>query len=404
MRRPPDLRAAWAAVDLDALGANLRHLREVAAEKGLGGLRAVLKADAYGHGALPLARHLARLGVERFAVALVEEGVELRRGGIAGDILVMGPCLAEQRQTVVAHRLVPTVSSAGQLEIWKEHRSGAEPVPVHVKVNTGMNRLGVAADDLGTVLEAVRRAPALRLAGLMSHLADASAPESAQNRRQGERFEALLELLEAAERGSIEIHLANSAGLLHQPRHGATVARPGLALLGYDPAGRDEGLRPVMSVHARLMQVHRLEAGERVGYEGRWQAPRRPDGAPSRIGVVPVGYADGYAWRLGDRGEALADGRRVPIVGAVSMDMLALDLSATRAAEGDEIVLLGPQGEQAVDAVELARHAGTAVYEIACGFGLRLPKLYLEGGRAISATSRASLEIPREALPESEEG
>ena len=164
MQRPPSLRAAAATIDLDALAANLARLEEVVRSKGLSGLRAVVKADAYGHGAARVARHLAQRGVERFAVALVEEGIELRRAGITGDILIMGPCLPEQRQVVEAERLVPTVSSAGQLEAWTAYEPIAGRLPVHVKVNTGMNRLGIPPADLPDVLAAVRRSRSLELA------------------------------------------------------------------------------------------------------------------------------------------------------------------------------------------------------------------------------------------------
>lgn len=394
MRRPSELRAAWAAIDLDALGSNLRHLEAAARAKGYEGLRAVLKADAYGHGAVAVARHLAGLGVERFAVALVEEGIALRRAGCESDLLVMGPCRPEQRDAVREHRLVPTISSASQLESWCAVSGADEPIRVHVKVNTGMNRLGVPPRELPSVLEAIRGADSLTLGGLMSHLADASDPESSQNGLQGRRFEELLEALTPAERASIELHLANSAGLLHQPRHGATVARPGLALLGYDPAGRDHDLSPVMAVIAQLGQIHHLSPGDRVGYGGRWRAAEA-----CRIAIVPVGYADGYAWRLGDRSEALVGGRRVPVVGAVSMDMLAVELGSSAAVEGDEIVLLGRQGEEAIDAVELAERAATVSYEICCGFGLRLPKLYLVGGEVVSAVGRTVAELPSDATP-----
>ncbi len=384
MQRPPDLRAAAATIDLDALGANLEHLTELARQKGFSGLRAVLKADAYGHGAGRVARYLEACGVDRFAVALVEEGIELRRAGVGGDILIMGPCLPQQRQVVEAERLVPTVSSPAQLEAWTAYEPIAGRLRVHLKVNTGMNRLGIPPADLPEVLAAVRRSLALELAGVMTHLADASEPTSAQNRRQLDRFTDLLDGIDDQTRRGLEIHLANSATLLHQERHGATVARPGLALLGYDPAGLDRGLQPVMSVTARLVQVHRLAPGERVGYDGRWQATRA-----CRVGIVPLGYADGYPWRLGDRGEALVGGRRVPVIGAVSMDMLAVDLGASDVTEGEEVVLLGRQGAASIDAAELAAAAGTVPYELLCNLGLRLPKVYRQGGETTAIVRRA---------------
>jgi alanine racemase len=375
---PHDLRPAWAAIDLDALARNAGRLRE----QGLA-LRAVVKADAYGHGAVRVAGRLAEAGIDRFAVALVEEGVELRRAGVGGDILVMGPCRPEQQPTLAEFELVPAVSSRSQLEGWLGAPGGGRRQRLHLKVNTGMNRLGLAPSELGEVLRAVRASAGLELRGLMSHFSSADEPDDEMTRRQADRFARLLELLTAEERDRLEIHIANSAALLHGAAASSNVARPGLALFGYDPARRRSDLEPVMTVSARISQVQGVAAGEAVGYGGRWSAPRA-----GRIGIVPVGYADGFSWRLGGRGQALVEGRRVGVVGAVSMDMLAVDLTGTDAGEGSEVVLLGRQGGESIDAFELADRAGTLVYEVLCGFGLRLPKVYLAGGREPEVVSR----------------
>ena len=353
------------AIDLPALSRNLEKLQELG-----GTIRAVVKADAYGHGAVSIAESLAASGIERFAVALVEEGIELRQGGIRGEILVMGPADASLRALVEEHRLVPVLSSGSQLAAWLESR-GEYPVPVHLKVNTGMNRLGLPAGDLGTAVQRVRACSELRLEGLMTHFADADEPESTRTAEQRAQFADTLRSLDPGDGEGVEIHCANSAALLHHPSNNAESSRPGLALFGYDPAGRRTDLEPVMSVHARIVQVHELATGESVGYGGRWQALR-----PSRIGTVPVGYADGYPWRLGGRAEVLIHGRRTPVVGAVSMDMLAVDLTDGSATEGDRVVLLGRQGSESIDAPEFARRSGTSVYEILCAFGGRLEKVY----------------------------
>ena len=353
----------------------------------------MVKADAYGHGAVHVARRLASEGIDRFAVALVEEAVELRRSGLEGDILVMGPCQPEQRTTVARFDLVPTVSSRSQLETWLDWGSEQGPQPVHLKVNTGMNRLGLAPEELHEALAAVRSSSSLRLAGLMSHFSSAEDLENPSTARQRRLFVELVDLLADDERRDVEVHIANSAALLHGEtphweRGRANVARPGLALLGYDPARRLD-LEPVMSVVARITQIQRVAAGETVGYGERWSAER-----PGFVGIAPVGYADGYCWRLGGRADALVDGRRARVVGAVSMDMIALDLGATSPEEGSEVVLLGTRDGETIDAVELARHAGSIVYEVLCGFGLRLPKVYLSQGRTLDVVSRLPTDPP----------
>lgn len=387
MRPPATLRAAWSEIDLDALRRNAERIARIAAGRPI---RAVLKADAYGHGAVEIARALERCGVDRFAVALVEEGVELRRAGISGDILVMGTCRDGQCPNVMTHGLAPTVSSPRQLEMWAAVTSDAErPQPIHLKVNTGMNRLGMSLEELSAALDRVRASSGLELVGLMSHLADADLPESERTGQQITEFARAVELLTEDERPSVEVHLANSAGLLH---HESTIdngVRPGLALLGYDPAERMTNLEPVMSVRARVVQVHRLGVGERVGYGGRWRAER-----PSRVGTVPLGYADGYPRALGGRGEVLAAGRRVPIIGAVSMDMLAVDLTDVATDEGDEIVLLGRQDRETISATDLASRAGTLVYDVLCGLGLRLPKLSVSAGRTVAVLCRFERRTP----------
>ena len=396
-------RPAWAEVDLDALSVNLAALRRRAAPAGV---LAVVKADAYGHGAPRVTRALEQAGAEWAGVAMLEEAAELRRAGVRLPILVLGTAHEAQVPLYRRHRLTPAVSSLDQLELWRAWARGAGgdggPVEIHLKVDTGMHRLGVTVEAAAEALERLRGTPGLRLAGLMSHFAEADEPESAANPEQQRRFAAVVELLTEAERERVIVHLANSAGLLHRPAARHRLVRLGLSLYGLDPAGEAggaaAGLAPVLSVAGRIVQLRRVASGEAVGYGGRWRAAR-----PSDVAVVPVGYADGYPWRLSIAGtpaagaraaEALVEGRRVPLAGAVSMDMLALDVTGTGAAVGDEAVLLGRRGGEAITAWELARRAGTIPYEVLCGFGRRLPRRYLRGGRVEPATVRHSPEAP----------
>jgi len=406
------LRPAWAEVDLDALTSNLAGLRRLAAPAGV---LAVVKADAYGHGAPRVARALEEAGAEWAGVAMLEEALELRRAGVGLPVLVLGTAHEGQIPLYRRHWLTPTVSSLDQLEMWRARAGGGGggegPTEVHLKIDTGMHRLGVPAEAAAEALERLRGEPGLRLAGLLSHFAEANEPESAASSEQERRFAAVVELLTAAERERVVVHLANSAGLLHRPSARHRLVRLGLSLYGLDPAGEvggaEAGLAPVLSVAARIVQLRRVAPGEAVGYGGRWKAAR-----PSDVAVVPVGYADGYPWRLSLAGtpagappakssaaaspvaEALVGGRRVPLAGAVSMDMLALDVTGTGAAVGDEAVLLGRRGGEAITAWELARRAGTIPYEVLCGFGRRLPRRYLRGGGVEPGPERRPPETP----------
>lgn len=344
---------------------------------------AVVKADAYGHGAAPVGRALQEAGVDWLGVAMAEEGIELRAAGVAAPILVLGPVNEPQRPLLVRQRLTPAVSSLEQLAGWATHCvARGEPQELHLKLDTGMGRLGIELERLPRALELLRAQPLLRLTGVLSHLADSEDLASPRNVEQEERFAAALARIEAQQPAGL-VHLANSGGTLHWPVTLHGMVRCGLALYGIDPAGRDQALRPVMSVHARVAQLREVPAGYRIGYNGRWEAPR-----PSRIGVLQLGYADGYPWRLANAGEALVRGRRVPVVGAVSMDLLTVDLTGSGAGLGEEAVLLGAQGGETVSARELAERAGTIPYEVLTRFGQRLARRYRRGGEVVATTSR----------------
>jgi len=261
--------------------------------------------------------------------------------------------------------------------------------PVHLQVDTGMTRLGILEEELPEALAIIRESEELELAGLLSHFADADILESPRNSDQARRFAGMVEALTAEERSRALVHLANSAGALHFPDSRYDLVRVGLALYGYDPAGVFEGLVPVMSVKTRIVLVRDIPAGTRVSYGGRWTA-----GRASRIGVLPVGYADGYAWRLTGKAEALVRGHRLPVVGAVSMDMIFVDLTDLPVEEddpvgvGEEVVLLGSQGEEWITAHDLAREVETIPYELLCLLGLRLARRYVGGGNGTSVRSR----------------
>ncbi len=383
------LRRAWVEIDLGALA---RNFGRVAAAVAPARVLPVVKADGYGHGGVAVARVLEPLGAAGFAVALVEEGVELRRAGIRSPILVLSPTPAGAVGELFDFGLVPAVSGLDQLDrLEAEAGARGRRIDLHLKFDTGMTRLGLPTAAAPAVLARVRRSEFLALAGLMSHLAEADRPESPANERQMARFGELLAALDGAgytatERDRIAVHLANSDGALRLAGTRHDLVRVGLALYGAGPAGVGSELEPVMSVRAELVQVREVEPGTRAGYGGRWTATR-----PSRVGVVPVGYADGYPWRANGSAEALIRGRRVPLAGAVSMDLVLLDLTATGGEVGEVVTLLGRDGDDRVDAVELAERSGRLVYEVLCHFGLRLPRRETgdPGGAAARAGRRA---------------
>ncbi len=378
-------RPAWAEIDLGALAANLGTLRAV-----LGDARilAVIKADAYGHGAPEASLALEAAGVDLLGAALLEEGAEVRRAGVRTPILVLGVAQPEQLPFYRRYRLTPVISGLDQLVMWRDWLAGPGGYrqPVHLQVDTGMTRLGIGEAELGTALTILRASPHLELAGLLSHLAEADLLESPHTGEQERRFARVAEALTAEERRRTLVHLANSAAALHRPASRHDLVRLGLALFGYDPVGRFSGLRPVMSVKTRTVLVREIGPGTRVSYGGRWTAQR-----PSRIGVLPVGYADGYAWRLTGKAEALVRGRRVPVVGAVSMDMIFADLTdlpGEPVGVGEEVVLVGEQGDERIPVTELAERVGTIPYELLCLLGLRLARRYVGGARGSSVRTR----------------
>ena len=390
------LRPAWVDVDLAALEHNLARIRERLAGSGAR-VMAVVKADAYGHGAVGVSRALEAAGVDWLGVALLEEGAEIRRAGVRTPILVLGTARPAKIALYARYGLTPTISSVSELALWRNWTAGQTTVqPIHLKVDTGMGRLGVPVAKVPQALELLRTHPGLELAGLLSHFGDADDLESPRNPAQEARFSEVLGLLTPEERERTLIHMANSAAALHRPASRYGLVRLGIALYGLDPAERPDrplapeartDLRPVMSVRARIVQVRGLPAGTAVSYGGRTVTRRR-----SVIAVVPVGYADGYAWRLTGQAEALVRGRRVPVAGSVTMDMTLLDVTDAGAELGDEVVLLGRQGDEEITATELAAHAGTISWEILCHLGLRLPRRYVREGRVEELMSRFSRE------------
>ena len=344
----------------------------------------VLKADAYGHGAPAVARTLERAGIPGLCVALLEEAVELREAGIRVPILVMGGYYGPRRdgfEEILANELIPVVYDAEQVErIAALVRSeGTKPVGVHLKVDTGMARLGVAPDEIDEVLEALARYPEVRLDGLMTHLACADGEDLTPTSEQLRRFALIEARARAAGLTPRVRHAANSAAMLRVDEARFDLVRPGIALFGVAPAaGVAPELKPVMRVRSEAVALRWIPSGERIGYGHTWQAERR-----SQVATVPMGYADGLSRQLSNRGHALVRGRRAPIVGTVSMDLTMIDVTDIPGARlNDEVVFLGPQegplGRDVITAEEIAEHAGTIPWEVLTSVSRRVPRFYRE--------------------------
>ncbi len=362
--------------------ANLRHnLRFVQRAAGGAAVWAVLKADGYGHGAKAVARTLERAGANGICVALLEEGIELREAGIQVPILITGGYYGRAWSELLRHDLTPVVHDPGQLESIAEEVkfSGAEPVNVHVKIDTGMARLGIAPKDIGVMAKALHRFPEVRLQGLMTHFACADAVETESIEHQLDLFEqATLALRNEGITPTLR-HAANSAALLKSPRSWLDVVRPGIALFGVQPIlGACPELRPVMRVRSEIVALRELPEGSPVGYGATFRTART-----SRIATVPVGYADGFSRALSNRGSLLVRGKRAPVVGAVSMDMTMLDVTEIPEVRvGDECVVLGaqkgPLGQDAISAEEIATTLGTIPWEVLTDISRRVPRFYRE--------------------------
>ena len=364
-----------AEVNLDALRHNVRVLGERAHGAAL---MAVVKADAYGHGAVPVARVLAEEGVGRFAVANVPEGVELREAGITAPVLVLGAPLPEYLPACARYGLIASVTSPAVAETVVEAAAKAGPLTVHLKVDTGMNRLGVEPEDVPAVLERLRTAPGVEVEGLMTHFATVDRHYTPE---QAARFDALLGRLGAA--APPLVHVSNSGTLLalRTATEGRSLARVGGALFGLvsDRVVEAEAadLRPVMRLTSRVVHVQTVAEGEAVSYGRTWTAERA-----TRIAVVAGGYGDGLPRALSNRGAVGVGGRLWPIAGRVCMDMLMLDLGApdgdgAAVEPGDEAVLFGEGGPSAV---RVAEQAGTIAYAITSGLTARVPRVYVGEG------------------------
>jgi len=377
---------AWAEIDLDAFGHNLSQIAERAGR----GVEVILvvKADGYGHGALPLAQEAQRLGHGSFGVGTAAEALELRQGGLFGRILLLGTIVDDEAEPALRHGIELGLHSSDRCQKLSQLATRLGLVArVHLNVDTGMGRLGVLPQRALDLLREIAAAPGLELAGLMSHVAAPSGAREAGAHEQARLFSAVV--AQARERGLLRgiTHLCNSASLFTDLGPGWDAVRPGIAAYGMLPEELLVGgieLLPVLALRAQVIFFKDLEAGTPVGYGGTWTAHRR-----SRIATLPIGYNDGVPWRLGNRGRVLVRGRSVPIVGRVSMDYITMDVTDVPGVEvGDVATLIGRDGDERIRAEDLARVADTIPYEITCSIGRRVPREVVRGGSLFKVAER----------------
>jgi alanine racemase len=379
-----DSSRAWAEIDLDALSRNLAVVRRL-----IGPSVAILlvaKADAYGHGAAAIAHHALQSGASAVCVTTCHEALELRRAGIRARIVVLGPALGDEAMAALRQGVevaVPSLELFHTLE--KNARNAATKARIHLKVDTCMNRLGMTPEEALIALEDLRACPFLVLAGVMTHVAATDGARSESALVQARTFESLM--LRARESGFLtgpsgraQAHIANSACVLSSMRPLMDAVRVGAAAYGIAPDPRllHSELAPVMSVRTRIVHVQEVRRGETVGYGGTWEAPRA-----TRIAVLPVGYDDGVDWRLGNLGEVLVRGRRVRIVGRISMDYTTIDVTdVPGVGVGERVTLLGADGGARIRAEEIAARTGTVPYAVTCSIGKRVERVFMGGALA----------------------
>jgi alanine racemase len=375
---------ALARVDLAAIERNCARLASVSAPAAL---CAVVKADGYGHGAVPAARAAQAGGAGWLAVATADEAAALRAAGIEGPLLVMGALSADELGVALRARADVVAWREGFVRAIATHPDG-EGARVHVKLDTGMGRLGTRdRDEAARVADAVADAPRLRLAGAMTHFATAD-DDPAFAREQLARFVPWAEALRARHGGELLLHAANSAAALAIPEARLDMVRCGIAAYGMDPFGHDparHGLTPALELRSYVAAVKQVAAGESVGYGRRFVAA-----APTWIGTIPVGYGDGVRRALTNDCDVLVGGRRVPLVGTVSMDNVTVDLGPEPPGCGAEAILIGARGSERVLAEEWARRLGTINYEITCAISARVPREYHRGGVAAGDDPRGA--------------
>jgi len=370
------IRPTYCTIDLGAAARNVRAIREALAPNVK--LIAVVKADAYGHGLIPFSKVALKNGASALAVAIPEEGIALREAGVTAPIIILGNNLPDAAEAIVKYDLQPTICEqtlARALDA--EAKKQGKWVPVHLKLDTGMGRIGIRDErELDRMAECLKSCKSLEVHGLFTHFANSDGADKGYAREQFDRFNALYARLRSHGFNPL-LHAANSAAISDLPETHMDMVRAGIILYGYYPSPnvhRDIPLEPVMSVRTKVQYVKTVPAGETISYERTYTTWR-----PTVVATLPIGYGDGYRRALSNKGQVLIAGKRAPILGRVCMDQIMVDVTEIpNVSEGDEVVLLGKMGDERIDADEMADWANTISYEILLSFNSRMPRIYIE--------------------------
>ncbi|HOO55228.1 MAG TPA: alanine racemase [bacterium] len=369
-------RPIWAEIDCDRVERNLRVVRDMVGNgvKIMG----VVKADAYGHGAVPVSKSLLHAGADSLAVASLEEAVELRQAGIGADILILGYTQPGWASAVVEGGFSQTVYHLN-LARALSHEAGKQRrrVPVHIKIDTGMRRIGLEPEKAIHFIKETASLDGLKLKGIYTHFSMADDDGDEYSDYQLRRFNELVSLLKSEGIDVPFLHTANSAAVLRYPETHFDMVRPGILLYGLSPSKflkeRTADFKPVMTVKTTIVEMKTIEPGSRVSYSGTFRAERK-----SRIATLPAGYADGFSRKLSNCGSVLVGGRKAPIVGNVCMDFMMVDVTDLPGAKvGDEVILIGRQGDMEIHMDDIADHLGTINYEVASLIGKRVTRVFI---------------------------
>ena len=363
-----------ATIDLSALAHNLTELRRSLNLRCT--ILAIVKSDGYGHGSTAVAEALAKLGITKFGVSTILEGATLRDAGLQETIIVLGGIFPWQIKDLLHYQLTPVISDLGiAQQLARELSPQQMPFPVHVKVDTGMKRLGFEPGSLSEFLTSDLFQGPLLLKSLMTHLADADNSDPTFTIQQLSEFQSIAHHLRQQGIMIPYLHSANTAGIVSYPQSHMDMVRPGLLLYGYAPRHslvHNLSLKPVLSLSTKVVQIRSVTAGEPLSYNGIYRTSR-----PSRIGIIPIGYAHGYSRMLSNQGYVLVDNTRAPIVGRVCMDMTLIDLTDVPGTQaGDDVVLIGQQGTESISATDVATWQHSITYEVLCNIGPRVNRVY----------------------------
>ncbi|HEX5939852.1 MAG TPA: alanine racemase [Dehalococcoidia bacterium] len=370
-------RPLWAEVDLDAVKENVRSLKDQA---GSSELMAMVKANAYGHGAVAVARAALASGASRLGVAALDEAIQLRMAGINAPVLVVGDVSPARAEQCVELDITATANSLRMgRALSAAARKLGQSCRVHVKADTGLNRYGLGDPEIIDLANALRRLPGIEIEAIYTHFATADEADKGFTREQVRRFRSVTEQLDWIPLK----HCSNSAGLLELREFNFDIVRPGISLYGLYPSAAVERrvhLRPALSLKARIVRVHEMAPNETTSYGRRWQAK-----GGETVALVPCGYGDGYPRLLSNMFHVWIEDQLCPIRGTIAMDQMVVDITSTTAAEGTEVTVLGGHDGSGVSATEIAERASTISYEVTTSISARVPRIFLEGGKPVAA-------------------